>query len=527
MVSNAHISRSTARADAAVKISWIAPVIMLLVVAVFSILTLSSFPTAFIDEGWNANRSWALLQTGRAFAGVDNGVYQQFDGYWTYFPYLATLIHAISIWAFGLSLESMRLVSVFFGLVLLLVVYVIAQRLYNRRIALISMLLLASSAPFILSSHLGRHDIIVTALGFGAVALYLSDRSSNLSVISVLSGLAIGLSFDIHLNILIFGPVMLTLCLLDYGINALRTGRFWGFVLGGLAGSLYFVAMHILPYPQTYFAMGSLGNGQSRTPPILSVDLDIWRESFLSTVNMLDLILLPVIIPAGIFLFRRWSNADKKVVALAGMTIICVAAFIRFKQEHYEILIAPAIALLLAPYLNSIAQTGGKITGWTFWRNLLVLGIIVGSSVINLAVAMRDSNPDYRKVLSYIGETIPDGSVVYGNPSYWFALPRNPYMNIEQIVFRQRYVPGSTFTDAVEAIKPDYLIIDGFVGQFVLDDETCREHFSDIPCMPQVELATLLKERATLVGDLKTRNFGDVQIYKMDLASKGQAGSQK
>ena len=101
------------------------------------------------------------------------------------------------------------------------------------------MALLATSAPFVLSSHMARHDIIVTALGFGAVALYMTGGKSSLTIKSVLSGLAIGLALDIHPNTLIFGPIMLTLFLLDYGKSIFRTGRFWGFTLGGsLKGAL-------------------------------------------------------------------------------------------------------------------------------------------------------------------------------------------------------------------------------------------------------------------------------------------------
>ena len=155
----------------------------------------------------------------------------------------------------------MRLASLFFGLVLLTAVYSIARRLYGHRAALIAMALLAISGPFVLSSHLGRHDIMVAAFGFGAVALYFTDGKSSLTLKSVLSGLAVGLALDIHLNALIFGPILLTLFLLDYGKKIFRTGRFWGFALGGSLGVLFFVVMHILPYPQTYFALASLGNG--------------------------------------------------------------------------------------------------------------------------------------------------------------------------------------------------------------------------------------------------------------------------
>ena len=221
---------------------------------------------------------------------------------------------------------------VFFGLILLIIIYFISRKLYDYRTGLIALVLLATSTPFVLSSHLGRHDIIVTAFGFGAVALYVADRSSSISLKSVLSGLAMGLALDIHLNALVFGPVMLALYLLDYGWTTIRTGRFWGFAAWwSLEPLAYFVAMHILPYPQTYFAINSLGNGISRRPPILTFDLDLWRGSIQATIDLFDLLLIPVLIPAGIFLVKRWSPADKKMMLLAGLLVLGVAARIRDK----------------------------------------------------------------------------------------------------------------------------------------------------------------------------------------------------
>jgi hypothetical protein len=510
-----------------VRITWLAPALLLLATALFALTTLLNFPAAFIDESWNANRAWTFLHTGRVFASVDSGVYQQYDGYWTYFPYLATVVHAPFLWMFGPGLLSVRVASVAFGLVLMLNVYIIGNALYGRQSAFIATALLATSGPFVYSSHLGRHDIIVAALGFGAVALYVLDRGSSFSAKSVLSGLALGLALDIHFNILIFGPVLLTFYILDYGKNVLRTGRFWGFVLGGLIGVLFFVAMHLVSYPQTYFAIASLGNGTAHTPPILLVDLNLWRASLMQALSMIDLVLIPILVPAFILLVRRQYDHDRKIYALLGILLLAVASVIQYNHPHYAILVAPAVSLMLAPYLQHITQTIGKIGEWAFWRNILILGIVLSASVSSLAPAVRGSDAEFRKVLDYIRQTVPNGSLVYGSPTYWFALPDTPYVIWEQIVFLQRYRSGSSFTDAIEEIKPDYLIIDGFMDVFVMDDKYCRANYLNIPCMPQVELQTFLEKHATLAGELETTDYGHIRVYKIAWPSKGAPGKEK
>src|SRR5207253_2555786 len=99
----------------------------------------------------------------------------------------------------------------------------------------------------------------------------------------------------------------------------------WGLTLGGLLGVLFFVAMHILPYPETYFGIASLGNGTSRTPPILAADPALWHWSFITTIDLLDLLLLPVLVPALIILIRRQSRSDVRALAIFGMSVLAVA----------------------------------------------------------------------------------------------------------------------------------------------------------------------------------------------------------
>src|SRR5437762_1346400 len=66
-----------------------------------------------------------------------------------------------------------------FGLALLAIVYRIGRLLYGPRVGLFAALLLAVSGSFLYSAHMARHDVIVAAFGYGAVALYLSNASGD------------------------------------------------------------------------------------------------------------------------------------------------------------------------------------------------------------------------------------------------------------------------------------------------------------------------------------------------------------
>src|SRR5438105_2633649 len=72
---------------------WLALSVWIIVVLAVNIPVLVHTPATFVDEAWNANRSWALMHTGRAFGTLDAGVFDRYDGYWTYFPWLAAAAH--------------------------------------------------------------------------------------------------------------------------------------------------------------------------------------------------------------------------------------------------------------------------------------------------------------------------------------------------------------------------------------------------------------------------------------------------
>lgn len=89
---------------------------------------------------------------------------------------------------FGFSLFSMRLVSIFWGLVLLFSWYFIALKLSeNRNIALLCLILLACDYTVLDTASSGRMDMMSASLGFAAMAAYLLLRERNLLLAVLLS----------------------------------------------------------------------------------------------------------------------------------------------------------------------------------------------------------------------------------------------------------------------------------------------------------------------------------------------------
>ena len=139
---------------------------------------LGGLPLIDPDEGRYAEIPREMLQSGDLITPTLN--------YVKYFekPPLLYWINAASLKIFGLNEFAARFPSALCGLLTVLATYIIARRLYGRRAALISALVLGTSAGFVLQSRIILTDMLLTfcltaALGAFVVAAQREGRRSR------------------------------------------------------------------------------------------------------------------------------------------------------------------------------------------------------------------------------------------------------------------------------------------------------------------------------------------------------------
>ena len=507
--SEAVVTSLRARAQAAVDSRW-AVALVLGAVLLVMFLTLMRVPAPFVDEGWNANRSWALLHTGRPFGSLDSGVFERYPGYWTYFPLIASAIHAASIAVLGPTLFAMRLVSFLFGALVLLAVYVAGRRLYGNTVGMVAVVFAALSVPFVIASHLGRHDIIVAALGYWAFVLYLMGDPTRIPYRSFLAGLAIGLGLDIHLNVIIFAPAIAALYFLEYGWRAIKQARFWGYVAGGAVGVLWFFALHILPYPGTFFALFSLGNGSGRTPPaanplnlVPSLADAIWRLGPIAA--------LLCVLGLAVLLYRR-SRSDLQLAVFFAVLALAFAAVVRGKTVFYESHLMPAAGLVVAALVHKLWTLDWRMPRLKLVANATVWALVAASALFTIASIVAFRPADFETVLPKIRAAVPASATVMGTQTYYFALPDQRYLSWEQLAYYRRDTPGTNLEDALYALRPDYLLFDYTLNDILVDEGAGTKY---ILSLPRGEFDAFIKQHATLVP-LPGEGPGGVLLYRID-----------
>ena len=504
-----------------------ATAVLLAAIIALHLFSLLRTPPPHVDDAWYANRGWALIQTGRPLGTLDAGVFDGFEGGWTYIPWVGPWFLSLGIWVFGLSLFSVRVVSLAFGLVLLLAVYTFANHLYGPRAGLLAVLLTSTSNAFFHSSHVARPDIMVAALGFGAIALSATDRSSGISLRGVLAGLAVAAAFEIHPNGLVYAPAIAALYLLEHGRSLLRIRRFWSFLCGLGVGLLVYAAMHVLAYPQTYLALTRQIYTPWRTPPLFMPNPGAWLQSVVRVLVMVvsaSQLRTPLIVAAFFALLQRRSAPDKKLLVLFGTLILAFGLLVRHKMGYFAIDVAPAADLLLAAFLDKLlhglhtASRGGPL------RRRFVLGLLVGLCMVFLFAAtaptlmplLNDPMVDYWAVVERIRQTVPPDSSLMGSQTYWLGVPNLEYYSWENLVFYQRCTPGNSLEDAFGALRPDYFLIDRHMGFFIAEDKETLSEFDQFLHLPASELDRFLDAKTRLAATVRTSVFGTVRIYKVE-----------
>ena len=479
------------------------------------------FPAPLVDEAWNVVRAWGFVETGRQFDPLDIGVFDRFDGYWTFLPWLATALQAISLKITNQPLlQPLRFVSLLFGLILLISIFFIADRFGGRKLGLLSVALTAFCWPFLYSGHLARPVMMAAALGFAALALQINNQRQIVWPAFV-AGLLVMLSFEIHAHGAIFGPVLTILFPLELGWRFIKVRSFWGVAAGAAVGALFYAALHIFPYPNTFMALNQLAFSSTLIPPLFTLDIVVILQGFRDLLTMLYAVYQPALLLAIWAAFQLSRHAVSKyngLLIITGTLLLTHAFFIRTKFLYYAILITPLIDIVLAAYILQFIQQPwkGRIRGYIL--HTFTWGLLIGSIALNLSVLKTDYGKIYSETQVKIDAYIQPEDTIMASQVYWLGLPENPYYSWEQLIYFLRYAPQSSLADGLQEFRPDILIVDYFFGNFILSPVQKTNLYTEQLSISWPELFAFLDQHAEQMTELDAEYYGPIQIYRFQWA---------
>ncbi|HYF66252.1 MAG TPA: glycosyltransferase family 39 protein [Herpetosiphonaceae bacterium] len=504
------------------KLLLLAGVIATLAIHAWSLMR---FPAVFVDEVWLLSRAWRFNQTGQTFGMLDAGVADRYPGYWTFLPWLGNALQGAALrFSEYPNLLPVRALSLAMGGLLLLAVFSIARRLGGAPAAWLAVALTAYSDPFWQSAHQARYDCMVAAICFSALALALLDETWPRWWLRVLCGLAVGLAIEIHAFAAIYAVPVAALYLQRYGWRIVREPGPWQVLAGALLGLAFYVAMHILPYPESYALLNKLYFGPSHVPPLVTLDPAVMLRSLIDTLDSIlrfSLLQLPLLIGAAVWMLRYPTPERRRWLLMTGTLLLAFALLLHSHFDFYNIYVSPAFDIGVA-----------MAVAW-LWRQplprlsprsrRLALAAVACLCIVNIVAQARlvtvDANRPLAIVQGRIAATVRPGDVMMGMQNYWLELYDHRYYTYEQLIYYRRVHPGSSVAEAMAAFKPDLFIVDGHISRF-LNDGPARSDFFESLSLPRAEIKSFLDQNAVLVDTIQLDptqddTYGTVQIFRL------------
>ncbi len=414
------------------------------VVILFLVMTIGSSLTSRpqVDEAMFASPAYNLAYKG--FFGTtaietENSPLTRIAErtYWVMPLFLLNV--AASFKAFGMSLFTMRIVSVFWGIALLAAWYFIALKLSgNRNIAILSLFLVAINYTVLDTASSGRMDLMSAALGFAGLAVYLSWRERNLTLAIFFSQTCVVASGLTHPNAILafFGLLFLTVYF-DFRRIGLKqiAAAFVPYLVGGTAFGIWVlqdVEAFKAQFIDNALMSGRMSGASSPFSGIIREFTEKYPHAYGLGANsgghsgpiyLKSLILIGYVVGVLGVIFTKSLRQNRNYFALLVLTAIyfvVMALIDGQKQTPYLIHIVPFYCALLAIWLE-----------WA-WRNRFVPRPVLILAVIMLTVlqigglALRIKQNTYARVyqptINYLKENTAPNEPIMGSATLGFAL---------------------------------------------------------------------------------------------------------
>ncbi len=491
--------------------------VSILLVMIAHLLTLTVYPRVFIDEGWLSNAAWTWLNTGINFDAMHTGTLDQFGYPWVARFFVGQAPYVLSFGLLGLGVFQARLVSWFFGLVLLFATVQAGRQTYGLTTGLLAALLLALSFPFLQASR-WRQDIMLTAFIMLAFGLALWALHENKLWAHAAAGFLLGIGLDIHQAASLFIPALAAVYLVFYGRQVLFKRGTWLVGLGGALGIIIFAAIHIFPSPETYSRLMSFnfaGGAEAELPlmqpgKLISSALgELGRYGFRR--NPLDLALIVV---GALFLLRCFSRTDKLLLTFVTVAFINFILLSGNKTTLYAIHLYPFFMMIVAElFIRFLRRFDGLRPGYIMVMFALVLYVGYGTfQLVRTVSSERDY--DYYAITNQIRAVIPDNARVLAMPMWWFGLSDYDFRSSLNLTYYNFFNDFSA-VQSLEIIQPDYIVFDEIQSLLLADKNEELAAGLNGYAVSRDEFMSVLETRGEKVLEFSDKWHGTFAVYAL------------
>lgn len=487
---------------------------------------LADVPVPDSDESMTLQVPYEMLNRGKLAFPMYRFLGGNIENSWhSYTPvFFVTLSGFMKV--FGWGLAEARAFNLITAVLLLITVYLIARKLFDWHVGMISVVLMISDPLFLARSRLARSDMLAAAFGMLAFYLYEKAEKQEGKWLHLASGLAAGAGVMCHTNLLYILCIIAALMLLRHGWKILKIPKPYLFTAGALAVMSYEIIYDIVDY-QNFVLQNRKDDLHFRVlenwgwwhnllaePTRYAQWFDARGARIAPQLELLHLFLCLTMVAIVYLIARAWiqikrgsAMSEPRVRLL--VTTVVVALFFgvvtQRKVTQYVIHLAPWFALCVAVLLRDGVIRIRKLRGlrwrWAkpaFGASMVIVAMLVaayGYELLKqnknyLAQVRNPDQPSFEDLKTALRSVVPDGvcpaSIASGY--LWLAFPEH-----DQCYFAY-----------MEARLDEPLDLDGKDYALIL-----KPKFED-------RLRRLTKagfEKYHLLGELNTTALGTFYVY--------------
>ncbi|HXF39803.1 MAG TPA: glycosyltransferase family 39 protein [Blastocatellia bacterium] len=406
---------------------------------------LATTPLPDTDESMMLQISYEMLNHGKLAFPMKRFYGGNIENAWHSLTPVAFVTLTGFLKLFGWGLTQGRVYNLITAVLMLLMLYLLARKLFSWQLGITAVVLIVSDPLFMARSRLLRYDLLAAAFALLAFYLYEKAEEGEGKWYYLGSGLAAGAGVMSHTNVLYILAVIAALMLFKDRWKLFRKGKLYAFAAGALAAMAYEIVFALVDYKNfllqtrkddVHFRvlepMGWLNN--LTTEPGRYVQWFEARGVRIDTATLLLHLFLLATLVAIVYLLARaavhikrgnaWVDPRVRVVIATVIIVLFFAIVTQRKVTQYVVHLVPWFALCVAILLRDVTVQIRRLSvmKWRWARPaytaaLVVIAIVIASYGYELVKQNRNylthvRNPDqasFEDLTTALRSVVPDG----------------------------------------------------------------------------------------------------------------------
>lgn len=545
--------------DAARRLPDVAAAVILTMFVLANARGLDSTPLVHQDEAWIAAPGVEFFTSGRFATRLFEGYYASERHYYDFMP-LHSLLDGAAIKVFGMSLVTVRGVSLALATLTLFFTYLVGRRLLSDWHGVVAVLILASwpiaatglpalqatstGIPLADLGRIGRYDILVPVFGLASLLAMAAGFSAPASRIFWLTfaGVCAALATLSHYYGIVWLAVVAALMVASDGRRSLPVVR-WpalGFALT-MTPWVWFVSRDFGAFiaqkqaqAQNYFSdIASLAAQLGQYAPVLSAA----RRGHLASLLWIALVGAGLALLIRAALVQRGSRQQSGARMLSITIVVMLTSFTLLVRPSYRYLATlwPLFALAASYAVLQLASPKPRPQeaigegGWPGRTRALARGVMVlliAAASIQGIEAYRQMTvraghiASYSAVCDRITRQLPASARLLALQHWWLGVaPRvQDYRSFLVPVTRMNPRDGTAPVsfEAAMALDPmDHILIDPAMRDVL---RSAGNPERPIAGPVGAEIAAFLRERGVMVDSFEIPAYGRFTLYRVNMA---------